>query len=446
MASFGHDVCLIERDSSPRPHLAASLPATVLPLLEAIGVRDSVEDAGFLRPEHIVVWWAEPHPSIKPLPRPPGFHIDRREFDRLLLRNAQANGVAVSRPAHALRPERLSGGGWRIRVHGQAKAIAARFIVDASGGRNVIPGRRRRASAPLLALFAEWAMPESGIEGCIEAGEDEWFWYAPVGGGRSVAAIFLDPKRLSGNTKESLATAYDALLNRFRLFRGQRHKRMGPVAACDVSSRFAEEPAGLDFVRVGDSYLSVDPLSSQGVQLAVASGLQAAIVANTIARRPDLAGAAIEFYRDRQQEKVRQYAAKTATFYRDRATMCDRPFWRQRAAFAGEIKTPDFETERLDPACRIQLSSVARFESVPTIRQELITCIPALHHPALDRPVAFLHEVELAPFLRQIRPGQTASCVVGDWSRRLSIELGCRILHWLWERRIVVPLNKFSEK
>jgi flavin-dependent dehydrogenase len=444
MASFGHDVCLVERDASPRPHLAASLPSTILPLLEVIGARDRVQDAGFLRPEHIVVWWAESQPSIRSLPGPSGFHVDRREFDRLLLQNAQANGVAVLQPAHALRPERMDGGGWKIRVHhdGQEKEIVARFVVDASGGRNVLRGRRHRASAPLLAVFTEWVIRSTSIEGGVEAGEDEWFWHAPISRARSVVAVFLDPKRLSGTTRETLATAYDALLARSSLLPVGRRKRMvGPVAACDASSRYAEEPAGVDFIRVGDCCLSVDPLSSQGVQLAIASGLQAAVVVNTIARYPALAEAAIEFYRDRQRERVRRHAAKAATFYRERATVCDRLFWQQRAAFVGGIETKVLNTERLEPACRIRLSSVAKVESVPAIRQELIALLPALHHPALDRPVAFLHGAELVPFLRQIRPGQTAGCIAEKWSRRLSVELSWKILHWLWERRILVPLN-----
>jgi NADPH-dependent glutamate synthase beta subunit-like oxidoreductase len=48
LASLGHEVCLVERDAAPRPHIAASLPATILPLLEVIGVRERVEGEGFL--------------------------------------------------------------------------------------------------------------------------------------------------------------------------------------------------------------------------------------------------------------------------------------------------------------------------------------------------------------------------------------------------------------
>src|SRR5215510_11113439 len=34
LASFGHDVCLVERHAFPRLHIGASLPPTILPLLE----------------------------------------------------------------------------------------------------------------------------------------------------------------------------------------------------------------------------------------------------------------------------------------------------------------------------------------------------------------------------------------------------------------------------
>jgi hypothetical protein len=370
--------------------------------------------------------------------------VDRRAFDRLLLRNAEENGVAVLQPAQALRPQRLVGGGWRVCVDhaGRPKEIVARFLVDASGGGSLLSARRSRVSAPLLALCAEWTAAEGEIEGCVEAGEDEWFWQAPIGRGTSVVAVFLDPKRLSGTTRESIATAYHALLARFRLFRAGRGGRvLGGIAACDASSRYAEQPAGPDFLRVGDANLSVDPLSSQGIQLAVATGLQAAIVANTLIRHPANAEAAIGFYHDRQRERIRQYAAETAGFYRERAAMCERPFWRQRAAFAEPKKEPDFATEALDPACRLRLSRSAKVESMPVIQGDLIASAPALRHQSLDRPVAFLGGVELAPLLRQIRPGQTAGAIVEAWSERLSSELSWDVLSWLWRRRILVPLS-----
>lgn len=443
LASFGHDVCLIERNTFPRPHIGASLPPSVLPLLEFIGVRDRVESANFLRPERIVVWWSDAVPTVRSILGSPGFHVDRGAFDRLLLQNADANGVLVLQPALAMQPVQLSSGRWRIllRHQGNIKEVISRFVVDASGGRNLLGARRSRVSAPLLALYAQWkGVDNSELEGRVEAGEQEWFWYAPLGGGQSVAAVFIDPQRLASNRRESIASIYRRLLRQFRLFpEHQRGHIDGEVKACDASSRYAEGPVGSGFIRIGDAAFTLDPLSSQGVQSAIGSAIQAAIVVNTMAKYPANSEAAMTFYRDRQKEKVQQHARKTALFYRERAAVCDQPFWRQRAVFAGNSKEVLFEEKDLEAACRIQLSKTTTIERVPVIQGDTIVSTLAVRHELLDRPVAFLGEVYVVPLLRQIRPGQTVETVVQTWSERLPVELSWKIMQWLWYRRIVVP-------
>jgi flavin-dependent dehydrogenase len=445
LASLRYEVCLIERHSAPRCRIAASLPSSILPLLEVIGARDRVEGAGFLRPKKTIVWWSEAEPVIRTRPGPPGFHVDRGDFDQLLLKNAKANGVSVLQPAQAMHPERLSCGGWNIRVQhdGELKEVTSRFVVDASGGRNILPGRRIRVSAPLLAMYAHWrATDRSDIAGRVEAGENEWFWYTPLGSGKSLAAVFIDPKRLSGTTRENIDTTYRALLGRCRLFRESGFGGLdGPVKACDASSHYAEVAATSDFVKVGDANLSVDPLSSQGVQLAIASGIQAAIVINTLAKYPENSEAAILFYQDRQKERVQQFAAKTAAFYEERAAVCDQPFWQQRAIFAGNATPPIFAWERLDCNCLIRLSDMAKIEKTPAIQGEFIASMPALRHRNLGRPVTYVGNVEIVPLLRRIQFGRTAQSVVQSWSERASVEDSWKILQWLWDRKIIVPMS-----
>jgi flavin-dependent dehydrogenase len=447
LASFGHAVCLVEREAFPEARSGASLPSSILPLLEVIGVRERIERAGFLRPEHIVVWWADPHPSVRSLPGPPGFHVGRSQFDEILLQNAAAVGVAVLRPAQAMHPQRLRSGGWQIPVRqaGEQKEIFVSFVVDATGSRGLLPGRRIRYSAPLLSLFARWHAPDrKEVAGRVEAGENEWLWYAPIDGKKSVAAVFTEPKRLSGTSRANIASVYFDLLRRFRLFREVEAGRIdGEVKACDASSRHAEQAAGLDFVRVGDAHLTLDPLSSQGVQSAVASGIQAAVVINTLARYPSDANDAIAFYRARQMEKISQFGRKTAALYQERAIVCDRPFWRQRAQFIDAPAAPPLETRRLDSICKIQLSKLAVIESMPTMQGDRISSTWVLRHEALERPVAFLDGVELVPLLRQIRFGQTADSIVRAWSERMSVDLGWKVLRWLWHRKIVVPVTDF---
>jgi flavin-dependent dehydrogenase len=82
-------------------------------------------------------------------------------------------------------------------------------------------------------------------------------------------------------------------------------------------------------VRVGDAAFAQDPLSSQGLQYALVSAGQAAIVINTILVHMENAALAQDFYRLRHDEAVRHHQAACATLY-GRQDQFDTMFWRER--------------------------------------------------------------------------------------------------------------------
>ncbi|ABW29990.1 flavin-dependent monooxygenase QhpG [Acaryochloris marina] len=446
LASLGYKVCIIESQKFPRPnHIGASLLPSTLPLLDCIGVRESVENTGFLLHERTIVWWSETFPIYKNQHEQPGFHVDRGQFDQLLLQNAKENGVEVHQPAHAFRPERIKTQKWQIRIRqdGMQRTILSKIVVDASGGRSLVPGRRILASAPLLALYAYWKGTNfQTIEARIEAGESEWFWYAPLSQNKAVTAVFLDPSCLSLNSKQGIENIYHKLLNRFRLFPAKFIKGIeGKVKICDASTRYAENPIGDSFIRIGDACLCLDPLSSQGIQSAVASGLQAAIIINTFLKYPEDTELAISFYNARQKEKRNEYITKTASFYQQVAAVRNKLFWHQRATFPEGQLAPILKTKSFDGNCKIQLSDHAYMNSTPIIEGNRIISKHALYHDMLSRPIAFVGGVEIVPLLRKVSPGTTIQDILQVWSKNLPVELSYNIMAWLWIRKIIVPFH-----
>jgi flavin-dependent dehydrogenase len=444
LAQLGHAVCLVERDAFPRPHVGESLAPGILPLLEALGLRVCVEAAGFLRPERALVRWAAALDQAREQPGPPGFQVDRGRFDQILLEAAVAVGVRVIQPALALRPD-PDGQGWRIplRRAGRAEVLGARFLVDATGRAAVLGGSKRRSGAATIALYGYWrASGQAGPETRVEAGRDAWFWGAPLPDGSFNATVFVDPQTCVGARGSGLEALYRALLAESALLRGcLRGQLCGPVRACDATARHDQDPVCANALKVGEAACAIDPLASQGVQAAMASAQQGAAVVHTLLTAPAHAAAAVQFYRDRQAETATRHRAYAARFYAEHQVHCGRPFWLSRA---GDNPAPDPPTERpvphqLHADTKVALADQARLELTPCLDGNLIRSLPALCHPALDRPVAFLDAVAVAPLLSDVVPGDSIGTIVRRWARELPLERSLALMRWMLGRGILVP-------
>lgn len=444
LALLGHDVCVVEGAAFPRSHIGESLPPNTLTLLDGLGMRQKIEDANFLRPKGAIILWADDDIWEKDQEGLPGFQVDRGVFDQILLDGAREAGAKILQPLIAARPRRGSGGGWRVRVKKDGKdegfTIKSRFLIDASGRRYLSGGRKKRCGAITLALYAYWRdVPMEGPESRVEAGQDEWYWCAPLPDGTVAAAVFTDPKRLADNVPEDI---YRELLSNSRLLAPcLEGSLIGQVTACDATSRYIDPPVGEDFIRVGDTFIGLDPLSSQGVPMALASALHATAVVNTILSHPENAEQAMKFYKDRQTEKVIKHENTAAELYRERVAVCDTKFWRERAK---RFKVRDLSsageraTTPLSHDCLVGLSKETVIEPVFAIHDDIVTAFPGLHHPSLNRPVAFLGGCPIERLTSVLAPSASARTIAQSWSRFIPYEKAVSIMEWMWERRILV--------
>ena len=258
-------------------------------------------------------------------------------------------------------------------------------------------------------------------------------------GGRQSLRSLSTLERVAGEFGGDAGAAYRALLANFRLLPERSGSRLeGVVRARDASATHAEQSVGTDYIRVGDAGVALDPLSSQGVQSAVASALQAAVVVNTLLTAPAWAEAAQAFYRDRQTERVEEHAARAAHFYAARAAVCDRPFWHRRAVGARNEPASPLPIRPPDTTTRVRLSHTVRIRSVPVIQCDLVVAAPAVQHLRMVRPVAYVGGIGIARVVEGLR-----SCgTLGDVTRLLSTdgpaELATQVAHWLLAQGILV--------
>src|SRR5262245_3185588 len=75
LAGWGHRFALVEAQAFPRPHIGASLPPGIVPLLEQVGVRAGIERAGFVRAERPIAKWPDLRTGSPAEPSPAGLYV-----------------------------------------------------------------------------------------------------------------------------------------------------------------------------------------------------------------------------------------------------------------------------------------------------------------------------------------------------------------------------------
>jgi flavin-dependent dehydrogenase len=438
LAQLGHDVTLIERAAFPRPRLGESLSPGVLPLLAATGARAAIEVAD-LRPVSTVdVRWGrgaeQRHDALAA-----GRIVDRGQFDQRLLEHARSLGVRVLQPARLV-VQHPDARGWQldVEVGGRRIALRARLVADATGrARNLAPDRRALACRT-LAIYAYWRGRGLPARPCIEAGADVWYWGVPLPDGTCNTLAFVDLDRASH--AGPVAAQLQAHLQRSELLAGCRGATLvGPVRAVEATPVLAAACVTATSIRVGDAALAIDPLSSTGVQKAIQTALAGAIVVNTLVRRPERHDAAVRFYQDMLGRAAAQHRSWAAWHYHEVASGTPGRFWQDRAAGA---RAPEPPTTGDAPDVDVPLALSPRLEIgvEPVLDEEFVSLKPAVRHPGLDGPVAFVGGMELAPLLGRVRPGMTSLELARDWSRTVPLPLGLSIARWLVTRGLLVPV------
>jgi flavin-dependent dehydrogenase len=442
LAQLGFDVALVERATFPRPRLGESLTPGVLPLLGLTGADEQIQAAGFPQLESVMVGW-EGVPRERREDGSPGLLVDRGRFDLLLLEHARSLGVRVLHPA-AVAERRHDGERWRLRVdrqEGPLEIDAACLAVASGRGRGI--GTRRAPTGPrTLALYGYWGAGRD-VPPRIEALADSWCWSVPLPDGSTNALVFVDPDRLRNGG--SAQACYHTLLGRSTVGADLVGARLvGRVRAADATPFLDADCVTADTIKVGDAAVAVDPISSTGVQRAVQTALAGAIVVNTLLRRPAAADAAQRFYRDSVQRASDRHTGWAAGHYAAAAATRTTPFWtrRARAGLASADTQPQAADPSLGPDAPLALSRDAAFVDLPCVAGEFVELKPAVAHPRLDEPVAYLGGWELAPLVRRVPAGLTGRELVRAWSAFVPESAGIAITKWLTSHGVLVAAGE----
>ena len=436
LADLGYGVALVEKRHFPRHQIGESLTPSILPVLDFLGVRARVEEAGFLRMIGHTVCWGSPQPrtsyySADRARR--GFQAWRMDFDQILLDHARSHGVQVWE-GQAVNYVGLSeGSGVTVRTrHGQ---IQAAFFVDASGHAGVLARqglRQRDETFQTLALTAYWREATGPAGGdfantLLETYADGLVWSVPLHNGLRNVTLLLDWQRGARIRQLGLRQFYLSELRQVPYvsqFLAGAHLAWAPRAfdaSWYTTSAFASER----FLLVGDAGLFIDPLSSEGVHKAMASAITGAAVANTILQRPTMAGHAIGFYAEGQADTYSTHYSESARYYREESRWPDQPFWQRRSRVPFHVSRSKFqvpnpaqpEVRKPQSISHVRLAPEVTIEPRAVIEGPYVELREVVVAPPYPRGVRFLQNVCVPTLLRAVETHEAVADVIAAYLR-----------------------------
>ena len=313
-AMAGHKVLLLEKDFFPRYHIGESLlPATIHGVCSILGVRDEIENAGFVKKNGGTLRWGArkdlwtfwfKEASLFPDRPPYAFQVERSKFDDILLRNAAKKGVDV-RQGYRVNKVLFAGdravGVQATTPDGQEFEAHARFIVDASGLQgllaNKIGERKYDEFFKNLALFGYYKnakrLPDENKRGNIisAAFDAGWFWFIPLSDELTSVGVVVPVEQGEAIQKQGMEASLNSYIEQCPIIRdmlepaeqvteGEYGKLRVLKDFSYLNTRFWAPGA----VLVGDSACFIDPVFSSGVHLATYAGILAARSINTTLR------------------------------------------------------------------------------------------------------------------------------------------------------------------
>jgi flavin-dependent dehydrogenase len=404
-------------------------------------MHDAIEAAAFPRVAGVWVTWAD-GPKLREDPTEQGMLVDRGEFDLRLLGRARELGVRVYQPARVT-AQFWDGARWRLRLKSDTGPIdfSVDFVADAAGRRQT---RQRVSAGPsTLAIYGYWRGKDLPSKPRIEAGRDAWYWGVPLPEGIYNTLVFVDPQAFRSMPEVTLTERFLRLIGASDLMENCRAAELvAPARAIDATPYLSSNCVATNTIQVGDAGMTIDPISSSGVQKAIQTALSGAIVVNTLLRRPESGEAAMSFYSAQLAESFERHRRWAAQHYRDVADRRDQPFWWKRAASVDSnlAPAPPIDTRALITA-PVALSRELEFVRTPCLRGDFVSMADALQHPRLAVPVVFLGGRELAPLLRGLPPGRTPLQIAQSWSRWMPLAAGMATAGWLINHGILVEQN-----
>lgn len=366
LAQLGFEVAVLARGPNISHRAVETLPARAWSLFEYLGVAEELQPSAIGSVRESVLRWESESPTIRRDDDHAFLLFDRRRFDDQLLCCAASRGVRLLHPK-GVRSYRESAEGWQLELDDEsASELSCRMFVIATGRASRLAEPRIALSPSTMALCARFSVKNTVTPRLfVEAGPDCWAWACHHGSSVDTC-LFMDSKRFRNRE----------VIQKTLLHRLGALTTIGPLVKLgtamfmrwrDATCSRANTIATTHCIRVGDAAVTIDPISSNGLQFSVTSALQAAIVVNTILNRPESVADAIAFYNARYDDRLVRHRRAAAAIYASQS-FYDSSFWQRRGVAAvSSVQLAPRALDQRSPESQSEtrLSEQARIVQIP---------------------------------------------------------------------------------
>ncbi len=312
LARAGLKCVIFERELFPREHVGESLVPAATRVFKEIGFLDKLEHAGFPKkygaawtsadraPVYAMQWEglsADCHVDIRfderaqeGVDRNYTFHVDRGQFDLLLLQHAHELGAQVYEGVRVQGVDLSDPTAPRVnfKLGQQEHRTRVRMVIDASG-RSTLLGNQLKLKV-LDPVFNQYAL-HTWFEGydrtrmAHHEGQNEfifihflplintWVWQIPISETVTSIGVVTQKSNFAKSKLEREQFFWECLRSRPELYEGLKAARqVRPLKDEGDYSYAMREICGDGFALVGDAARFVDPIFSSGVSIALNSG------------------------------------------------------------------------------------------------------------------------------------------------------------------------------
>lgn len=483
LQQLGYRVAIIERSPLwPRSQIGEALTPGIKNIIDLLDANDALNGVALRTGLPVYLRWHERTPELRQ--QTDAAMVDRGQFDAALLQLAAARGITVLRPAKVSSSHGTLGQ-WCLNLDiTQATgdvmrcAVHTRYVMQATGRTG--PHAHILPCAPrLMTIWADWKGHDQrpvktgtlGHQTRVEALEQAWLWSSPLANGGLRVMLLCDPASDPANPASPRTPMAERLQAQCRastlfseLVEPLAQGTAGDIQAC-LATPYLDYRSWHDgWFKLGDCAFALDPISSSGVEKAMRFSLQAVIALHTLdqAQSDSERTLAQDFFRQRLLEACARHSLWTEGYYAQ--SWChSAPFWQARAHFApaaaptsqAHSLLADLQAERAAQQARassavapralpawhaqqlISWDAQVHTVEVPCVVDDRVMLRPALHHPNLANPIAFLENEPLLPHLTMLHQPSSLTAVLTQLNQRMAMPKAQRLLGSLWQQGLL---------